>query len=575
MLATNTLAGIVAGAFPIPGLSQAVRNALRLFVPSPQYCFSNTAGTTPAVQDGNVALWLDSAYKRTQMVNGSLTSSAGWAVDQPTSGAVTFSASGVRINSANGSYAAIQAGWGLNTATKPLVVGNMYRISFDAAMTSGTISVTDSAATTYMNVVASGRYDAVVIATSANFMIKRATATDGTISNLNITDLGIGASQATTGFQPKLRKGAKNWLLNSTMQGAVSGSPGTEPNNWLYSATAGITRQIVGIGSEIIAGVPTQYIDVRFFGTATAAGSCIFDPSTNGSIQAVSGQLWTFATYLRLIAGALPTSSVIGINERTSGGGVLDGTGLDVTALVNSTYQRFSVSRTLNQATTAMVTAQIRVNSVVVGQTIDFTLRIAAPQLELGVSTPSTYAPTSGSPSSNGVGNWWLDFDGVQTRMDFSSILYTNVANNFGVSGVVPQRVSGLNTIYTTTGSSNQRLGSHYISNGNAFQFSRDDGGTGAGSTHTGIPGAASVPALSSHRRIGSNIRYRANSNILLNQDTLVGATTVTASTIGHQLGGSLFAGGNYGIGLGDVPVSDSEIVSIERYIGNLVGVTV
>ena len=57
-----------------------------------------------------------------------------------------------------------------------------------------------------------------------------------------------------------------NSIRNNTMQGAVAGTPGTNPTNWdIVVSGTGITQQIVGTGTED--GI--TYIDVRFSGTGS------------------------------------------------------------------------------------------------------------------------------------------------------------------------------------------------------------------------------------------------------------------------------------------------------------------
>jgi len=55
-----------------------------------------------------------------------------------------------------------------------------------------------------------------------------------------------------------------NSIRNSTMVGAVAGNPGTLPTNWNVSGAVGLTRTIVGVGTEL----GLQYVDFRFNGTA-------------------------------------------------------------------------------------------------------------------------------------------------------------------------------------------------------------------------------------------------------------------------------------------------------------------
>ena len=69
-----------------------------------------------------------------------------------------------------------------------------------------------------------------------------------------ITDRGILIEESRT-----------NQIRNNSMQGAVAGTPGTLPTNWGVSVAGGLTRTVVGTGTEN--GI--EYIDVRVQGTTT------------------------------------------------------------------------------------------------------------------------------------------------------------------------------------------------------------------------------------------------------------------------------------------------------------------
>jgi hypothetical protein len=181
-----------------------------------------------------------------------------------------------------------------------------------------------------------------------------------------------------------------NSLRNNSMQGAVAGSPGTQPNNWaLFGSASGLTRTIVGTGTEN--GV--EYIEVRYQGTAAVAA---FDAGFEqvNQIAAVSGQTWTASTFVKLVAGTLDnvTSFRIEIAERDGAGAGLV-TGTSSILVPTSTLQRLSYTYTTVSASTAFVYSRWRAN-VSTTQPIDFTLRIGWPQLELGAFATSPIRTT-------------------------------------------------------------------------------------------------------------------------------------------------------------------------------------
>jgi hypothetical protein len=171
------------------------------------------------------------------------------------------------------------------------------------------------------------------------------------------------------------------------MVGAVAGSPGTLPTNWLESL-GGLTRQVVGIGTEN--GI--QYVDLRFSGTATDTLFRLFTEASN-QIVASNGQTWTTSNYIKAVAAPSPPSSyLIEIFERTAAGVFVTSGG---TAIVpTSNLERFTFTRTLVGGATVERTQPTIRAVLVIGAAYDFTIRIAAPQMELGAYA-TTFIPTT------------------------------------------------------------------------------------------------------------------------------------------------------------------------------------
>jgi hypothetical protein len=179
-----------------------------------------------------------------------------------------------------------------------------------------------------------------------------------------------------------------NSIRNNTMVGAVAGTPGTAPTNWVASAAAGITRQLVGVGTED--GI--SYIDYRLSGTATGSNDTQFD--IGSVIAALSGQSWTSSVYVKLQAGSLANATITQIIvENSAAGGFLAASTQNITPTSNALgQQRASLSRTLNNASTAYVITSLRVASA---GAIDITLRIGMPQLEQGAFATSVIPTTT------------------------------------------------------------------------------------------------------------------------------------------------------------------------------------
>jgi hypothetical protein len=178
-----------------------------------------------------------------------------------------------------------------------------------------------------------------------------------------------------------------NSIRNSTMVGAVAGSPGTLPTNWLNSQTAGLSRQIIGVGTEN----GLQYIDLRFFGTTNTGDGIRIDLETGTSIAAATGQTWAYSLYAKLISGTIPTTSFFFFERNALGSSVTSG---GVAFLPTSTLSRFNSTRTLSGGVTvAFVQTSLSITTAN-ATAYDFTIRIAAPQMELGAYA-TTFIPTT------------------------------------------------------------------------------------------------------------------------------------------------------------------------------------
>jgi hypothetical protein len=203
-----------------------------------------------------------------------------------------------------------------------------------------------------------------------------------------------------------LKYAPMNVIRNNTMVGAVAGTPGTLPTNWGVSSTgSGLTRTVVGTGTED--GI--NYIDVKYAGTTSAQVDIFIRPENIGTQTAASsGQTWTQSFYLRLVedvggvfAGlAIKNFYILELNAALS---QLKAwlVSVNPTSAALRT-QRITHSVTLTEATTAHVwmTSILRIPTAT---TVDFTLRIGMPQLQLGseatevipTTTAAVYLPRS------------------------------------------------------------------------------------------------------------------------------------------------------------------------------------
>lgn len=195
-----------------------------------------------------------------------------------------------------------------------------------------------------------------------------------------------------------LENQSTNSIRNSTMVGAVAGTPGTMPTNWLTSLGTGMSREIVGTGT--INGM--SYIDIRFYGTPSSSPTSITFDTTY--FTALNGETHTFSCYISLIAGSVSGFTGIFLRQitRNAGGTPLTTYGLpDIRSNLNSTLTRYVFTQTLSDATTATVEPVLAFSGT--GSAVDITVRVAAPQHERSISTATTFIPTTTSTITRNI----------------------------------------------------------------------------------------------------------------------------------------------------------------------------
>ncbi len=306
-----------------------------------------------------------------------------------------------------------------------------------------------------------------------------------TTDRLNVPRLDYSNADGTLSTCPRLllEPQRTNSIRNSSMVGAVAGSPGTVPTNWSVVGTAGLTQTVVGIGTE--SGLP--YIDLRYNGTASGTVVTLFFETTT-SISAANGQAWSSTIYSKIISGTLSDARQV-IFERNSGGGTVAQGNQIYTP--SSALQRFTYTRTLSGGATVAAVQPGLYFFVTIGQTYDFTIRIAAPQMELGTYA-TTWVPTTtaavtrildGFTRSNiftnnfitaAGGTWIVDLsnnlslsrDAASTSLSIST-LSSDVfagADGFEIRGAIgnrfeiTKRISGTATLLFATTTSNVKI---------------------------------------------------------------------------------------------------------------------
>ena len=309
-----------------------------------------------------------------------------------------------------------------------------------------------------------------------------------------------------------------NYIRNSTMAGASAGAPGTSPTYWsIPTASSGLTREITGVGTED--GLP--YIDLRMHGTTNGSQT---QWTLNSAINSVAGEVWTLGMYARLVSGSYGTMSAgfrAVINENGSSGYLAEGAGTAVT--LDSQRRYLAVTRTVANASTIAVQPYLKFTPAT-GQTLDFTIRLYAPQIEKAAFATS-FIPTSGTTVSRAAdvfsistGSWHDAAKGVlMAEYDVNAV---NSANYPGVAVLHDGTNSNAITLYIN--------GSSLVPRGQIKQAST-----------ISFDDTAGGGALTLGARAKSALLYQANNGRYSNagstsaQDTSVSVPTVTTLQLG------------------------------------------
>lgn len=217
--------------------------------------FQDSAGTTPVTAvEQPVGLILDKSQGlevgNELVSNGDFSDgSTGWTNASIGTGTFSVAGSAATLTGTDGSNR------GALRQAITCVVGRTYRVT--AAVAGAQLNIAVGSATTLdgtggVAVTNIGAVTFVVVASATTMYVKAWNIASGgtaTIDNISVRELpGNHASQSTSASRPVL-SAKVNEVLNSRLNGGVSGSPGTAPTSWSY-ANVGTPAYTYGTDSE-------------------------------------------------------------------------------------------------------------------------------------------------------------------------------------------------------------------------------------------------------------------------------------------------------------------------------------
>jgi hypothetical protein len=314
---------------------------------------------------------------------------------------------------------------------------------------------------------------------------------------------GSSGANPSTGGNTSWSTNNLNLIRNTTNVGAITGSPGTIPTNWLANnGTAGLTQTVVGFGTDPGTGLP--YIDVNWTGTTTSTYTGLFfDTAAVG----IAADQYLISCYVGVVGGSLTNLSNAGFNlecNAYNGGTYISTSTTYFSSIVNTLTRYVSTNFTAPASTTILQPFfQFGFNST--GLAVNVTFRLAGMQFEQTSSSTPTYFKTTpgyslaagGNPPSGTTGG-----TGGTTAASIGTLAYAGgagaaySASGSGGGGAAGNAGAGGNaTANGGNGIGGAGAAVSAITPGNAGTANVEGGGGGGGLTVAGTAGAGAIPA--------------------------------------------------------------------------------
>ena len=506
--------------------------------------YLDSVGVTSASVDGNVGLVLDGVGRFGAELAPALIA-ANWAViNTDATHLITWAGGGFRYQCDTFSPSLTIQKAGL------LTVGKTYKVEITvASYVSGSLK-SDSSIGIVVN--GAGKFSFFIVAQNQSFNLYRnAAITDLTVSGISIEEVaGIHASQATTGYQPKLRRGIVNLLTQSDFQNGLTDAPARgglitlssiDAKNALafgydgatasygykaYSAAAGSSNTVAVLLKMDSGNAPV-------FGSATLAS-----PLNDFLLKASSSELPALTYTIASVGSGLYVVAATG---------VATGSQVGVVKYANNSTNTFKVtSYGLFQGT------------------------ITAQQILAAGGIPLT----TSAPASSSAGAYKWEFDGTDDFMSLGSIPFQMADDHYTAVAITPNAINtGKHILNPANGAASQKVGSIAVNGNSQFSTRWVDDATNLFGLDDAVaitPGVASVLAS---RRAGTTGVLRKNGAQLGSISLAsLGATTLTLPGVigSYKAGANPSAISLHGVAVIKGTVTDAQALIFERGLNAL-----
>lgn len=521
--------------------------------------YLDSTGTTPTSVDGNVGLVLDGAGSvGAELLPSYDMTSVSWsAIGTPTS----------VVQNGFTNASGTTAGLVISAAFVGLVQGKTYKVSvpFTKSEASSVLSVRiasgiDVASSTALSGVITG----ITVAGTTGLQLRYAnngTVTFGAISVKEVT--GIHASQATTGYQPKLRRGVVNLLTYSNdlsnvawSKNAVSvaankivadTSTGYHSTSRGYVVPAGTNQTLTFLLSS------AEYSKARLSDNSSGEWYCSVDLST-GAVSASGGARLVSADAVKLSDGNVLAAVAV------TGNGVVKGHAVAGYPNSGATLGIYGAQYTGDGVSGIYLYSMGIIQGALTAQQI-----LAAGGIPL----------TTTAPASSNVGAYYWEFDGAGDSLVLNSLPFTLSDDHCVVAAGRANDSADIRTFFTNSGTDITRVCQVYIANATGYPtvLWRDSANSANGFCVDTVNRVGQFIVISG-RKVGNQLECAVNGAVKESKTVVLGASAPVAATIGANtaLGGYYHKGDLGGVIVTKGTVTPADTLTLSRGLNALSG---